>query len=80
MKSFRKLSLAIGVLACAIDWPAAAQQAPRPVATAIHVDEAPVIDGVLDDRAWQAAMPLGNFKQAEPFEGQAASQIGRAHV
>ena len=66
--------LAIGVLAWCWARPAVAQEAPRPVATAIHVDEAPVIDGLLDDRAWQMATPLGNFRQAEPFEGEAASQ------
>ena len=33
-----------------------------------------MIDGVLDERAWQAATPLGDFIQAEPLEGQAASE------
>jgi hypothetical protein len=69
----RTFGLAACVLAV-LAGSARAQESPRPVATAIHVDEAPVIDGVLDDRAWQAAMPLSNFRQAEPFEGQAASQ------
>ena len=65
---------AISVLVSLSTFSAFAQEAPRPVATAIHVDEAPVIDGVLDDRVWQTATPLNNFRQAEPFEGEAASQ------
>jgi Domain of unknown function (DUF5916)/Carbohydrate family 9 binding domain-like len=60
-----------------------AQQAPagsevasgsRPVATAIPIDEAPVIDGILNERVWLDAPALSNFVQAEPFEGQPASE------
>jgi hypothetical protein len=47
---------------------------PRPVASAVQISEAPTIDGVLDDRAWQTVAPLGDFVQAEPFEGQPASE------
>ena len=46
----------------------------RPVATAVAITAAPVIDGVLDDRAWQDAIPLTHFVQAEPLEGQPASE------
>jgi hypothetical protein len=44
------------------------------VASAVHVAEAPIIDGTLDDRMWQDAMPLTGFVQAEPFEGQPGSE------
>ena len=33
-----------------------------------------MIDGVLNEPAWQQAAPLANFVQAEPFEGQPASE------
>jgi hypothetical protein len=46
----------------------------RPVASAFHVTEAPIVDGTLDDRMWQDATPLGGFVQAEPFEGQPGSE------
>src|SRR5687767_8841534 len=55
--------------------PAAAGTAtPRPVATAVRVLEAPTIDGALDEALWKQAPPLSAFVQAEPFEGQPASQ------
>jgi hypothetical protein len=46
--------------------------APRAVAT--PVSSPPVIDGRLDDAAWQAAQPIGDFVQREPFEGQPPSE------
>jgi hypothetical protein len=33
-----------------------------------------VIDGTLDEEVWRAAEPVGDFVQAEPHEGQAASE------
>ena len=59
-------------LLTAIAAPAAAQT--RPSATAIHVDTPPVLDGALDDAAWQNAQPLGGFTQADPAEGQPATE------
>jgi hypothetical protein len=52
--------------------PVSAQE--RPVATAIKVDTPPVIDGRLDDVAWQQAEPHTGFTQAEPMQGQPASE------
>jgi hypothetical protein len=64
--------------------PARAQQgqpeAPRPTASAIRITEAPVIDGLLDDRVWQAATPLIGFVQAEPLEGQSASEATEVRI
>ena len=46
-----------------------------PPAAAVHraapsrTTEAPTIDGVLDERAWQQATPIGDFVQAEPLRG-----------
>jgi len=46
----------------------------RPAATAVSIREAPMIDGQLTERAWLEAPPLASFTQAEPFEGQPASE------
>ena len=53
---------------------------PRPVASAVHVTEAPVIDGTLDDRVWQDATPFTGFVQAEPFEGQPGSEATEVRI
>ena len=46
----------------------------RLVASAVKVDEAPTIDGVLDENMWTSALPLGEFVQAEPFTGMPGSE------
>ena len=49
--------------------------APRPVAQAIELTTAPVVDGnVLDDPAWRGAEPITDFWQSQPNSGHAASQ------
>src|SRR5688572_7317058 len=63
--------------ACAA--PAVAQES-RPTATAAAASEAPTIDGVLDDRVWQSAAPLSDFVQAEPLEGQPASESTEVRI
>ena len=50
------------------------------VATAAAIAEPPTIDGVLDERAWQTAVPLANFVQAEPLEGEPASETTEVRV
>lgn len=60
--------------------PVAAGAGPRPFATAARVSEAPTIDGGLEEAAWQSATPLTDFVQAEPFEGQAASEKTEVRV
>ena len=42
---------------------------PRPSITALRVEQPPVIDGVLDDAAWQKAPAGGDFVQDEPGDG-----------
>ena len=68
------VALVMAMLAAPLAPPAQAQQPLRPVATAMPIAAAPTIDGVVDDRAWQEATPLTGFVQAEPFEGQPASE------
>ena len=43
-------------------------------ATATRTSEALVIDGQLDERAWQQAKPITDFVQTEPSEGQPATE------
>jgi hypothetical protein len=38
-------------------------------ATATRVDNAPKMDGTLDDPLWQTAQVITNFRQHEPYEG-----------
>ena len=38
---------------------------------AVHVEEAPVIDGRLDDPVWALAQPFDDFTQVQPVEGGA---------
>ena len=65
----------LSVFAQSADSPGAPlSQLPRPVASAVKIDEAVVIDGQLDEGMWQSAVPLGNFVQAEPFQGQLVSE------
>ena len=65
----------LSVFAQSADPPGAPlSQLPRPVASAVKIDEAVVVDGRLDEGMWQAAVPLGDFVQAEPFQGQPVSE------
>ena len=66
--------VALLLLSVAQASPAQGQETARPIALAVQASEAPTIDGVLDDRVWQNATPLSGFIQAEPFEGQPASE------
>src|SRR5688572_7196751 len=50
------------------------QPGSRPAATALAIGEAPMIDGILNEPAWQKAPMLTGFTQSEPFGGEAASE------
>lgn len=43
-------------------------------ATATRTTEAPTIDGVLDERAWQLASTIDGFVQSEPLQGEPATE------
>jgi hypothetical protein len=45
-----------------------------PQITATYVDQAPDLDGRLDDAAWQGAMIVSDFTQVEPEDGTAPSE------
>jgi len=78
------------VIAITISGRAAAQQAPqaeplarasagiagpRPVAVAKRTEEEVLLDGTLDDPAWQNAVPMTGFVQADPLEGDPPSEL-----
>ena len=54
--------------------PVHAQPVPTRVVHASRAIEAPVIDGHLDDDAWQTAEPVSGFWQRDPVEGEPASE------
>ena len=47
-----------------------AVQEPVRSTTAVRVEQAPKLDGTLNDPVWQQATSVSNFLQREPFEGQ----------
>ena len=49
-------------------------------ATAGRVEQAPKMDGTLNDILWQQATPISNFLQHEPFEGQAPTEKTEVRV
>ena len=51
-----------------------AEASESPSAHAVAVEEAPVLDGLLDDPVWQLAEPVGGFTQVQPDEGAPPTQ------
>ena len=51
-----------------------AQATPPQFAHALRIEEAPHIDGILDDAAWRAAEPLTSFTQVLPKAGESPSE------
>lgn len=49
-------------------------------AQAVPVQRPPKLDGTLDDPLWQSAIPITDFRQREPHEGQAASEKSEVRV
>src|SRR5688572_11704261 len=71
-------SIAAGLTAAAVAESAGAQSvsahAPRAAVAAVRVTRAPVIDGRLDDEAWQGVAAATDFLQQDPAEGQPATE------
>ena len=81
MRARQRPLVALVVALCALDPVRAAAQtgttaraASPQTARAQRVSQAPTIDGILNEELWQKAVPLTDFLQAEPLEGQPASQ------
>ena len=47
----------------------------RAAAVAVYTDEAPKVDGVLDEALWQGIEPITEFKQRDPAEGEDATEF-----
>ena len=52
----------------------------RGTGVASRTEVAPILDGSLDEPAWQQAAPFGGFTQAEPLAGQLASEDTEVRV
>jgi Domain of unknown function (DUF5916) len=75
------LGSACAALVCATAYaqPPAAPARPPTEASGLRAmitrtSEAPVVDGVLDERLWQQASPIEDFVQAEPSQGEPATE------
>src|SRR3989454_12020026 len=51
-----------------------------PTVTAVRVDRAPVVDGRLDDPAWNLAPAVTDFRQTDPDEGAPVSEATAVRV
>jgi hypothetical protein len=52
----------------------------RPAVAATRIDQAPRIDGSLDEQVWQLATPVDSFTQQEPDEGRPATDRTEVRV
>ena len=50
------------------------------IAQAVRVDGSPKMDGTLDDPLWQQAVPIKDFRQKEPYEGQPATESTEVRI
>ncbi len=50
------------------------------IAQAVRVERPPRMDGTLDDPIWLLAPPITDFRQREPYEGQAATERTEVRV
>jgi len=48
--------------------------------TAIRIQQAIVVDGVLDEPQWELAEPVSDFTQQEPRMGDPASEVTEARL
>jgi hypothetical protein len=84
----RVTRVACVLVLCLVAFPNAGSTQPRVVASpdgrrtvqAVALPSPVVIDGVLDEAAWTSIEPTGDFVQAEPHEGQPASEATEVRV
>ena len=60
--------------------PVASDAVAQPVATAVRIAEAPVIDGLLADDAWRRAARLSAFVQTAPVEGAESTESTEVYI
>jgi hypothetical protein len=76
-------TVSVCVLFTIVSLPAAASDQAsreRPFIQAAQANEAPKIDGVLDEAVWRTATPIETFTQQEPNEGKPASDRTEVRV
>lgn len=83
LRTMRRLALALLLTLCAL--PVRAQTTTispdgRRKMTAVQATTPIVIDGVLDEEVWQRATPAADFVQADPLEGQPATELTEVRV
>lgn len=69
-----KRLIIIALISFAISGYAISQEPDKKKYTAIEIEEAPVIDGVLDDISWGKGDWVSDFTQFEPYNAAAATQ------
>lgn len=57
-----------------------AQEAAQPTAEATRIAQSPVVDGRLDDLAWQTAKPINTFRQRDPAEGELSTELTEVRI
>lgn len=62
------------LIAAFMAWPRVTGAQSAPVARALPVESAPIIDGRPDEPEWQAATALAGFVQREPVEGRPVTE------
>jgi hypothetical protein len=76
--------LSVALAAWSVPWNGFAQTAARgdtPASLSARRAQAPLlIDGRLDEPAWQSADAAGNFRQYEPNEGEPATERTEVRV
>ena len=72
--------IATALLLLGLTLSAKAQESPSKKGMAVPVEEAPVLDGVLDDAVWGVAAPLSDFRQKDPSEGAPGSEATTVRV
>ena len=55
-------------------------RAKRAAAVAVYTEEAPKVDGVLDEALWQGIEPITEFKQRDPAEGEDATEFTELRI
>lgn len=68
------------LVAAPVPRPAQAEPPSPGVLRASRAREPPVVDGVLDEPAWQTATPSATFTQKSPFAGRAPSERTRVRL
>jgi len=57
-----------------------AQEAAQPTAEATRIAQSPVVDGRLDDPAWQTATPINTLRQRDPVQGELSTELTEVRI